>query len=484
MSRTSNVLEDRLVVGTSQISVGHRVARNVLLGGSDALMLCVAVAIAFVSWAAPIRNQSAESYVALAPLIVIFLAGYASAGLYPNQGLGPVQTLRRLSYVTTFGFLMVAAFSFVLKLPHVYSRVTFVIALGLSLALVPLGRVALFSVAQRWPWWAEPVVVIGSGRRAIRAIRGIKQARYLGYRPVAVIQSDGRHSGRDAVAGVPVVGGLDQVPAVSASGVHVAFVEIESLQAPAVLDRLQQCFRHVIVLNETDDLPVEGLQVRNLGGLIGIEYTNNLLRPVNQTAKRLLDLVLASAAFVVFAPVIAVAALLVLLIDGGPLFFHQSRMGLAGRRINVPKIRTMRRDADDQLEEHFLANPALRDEWQTRFKLSEDPRLIPIVGRFFRRFSIDELPQLWAVIRGDMSLVGPRPFPDYHLEQFTPRFSELRQSVRPGITGWWQVAIRSDGGINEQEAFDTYYIRNWSVWFDLYVLSRTVVAVLSGRGAY
>jgi lipopolysaccharide/colanic/teichoic acid biosynthesis glycosyltransferase len=144
----------------------------------------------------------------------------------------------------------------------------------------------------------------------------------------------------------------------------------------------------------------------------------------------------------------------------------------------------MRRDADNQLEEHFQANPALRDEWQNRFKLTEDPRLIPLVGRLFRRFSIDELPQLWAVIRGDMSLVGPRPFPDYHVEQFAPRFRELRQSVRPGITGWWQVAVRSDGGIKEQEQFDTYYIRNWSVWFDLYVLARTFMAVVSGRGAY
>jgi Undecaprenyl-phosphate galactose phosphotransferase WbaP len=484
MSRTRHAVEDRLVVESSQITIGHRLARNVLLGGSDALMLCLAVAIAFMSWAAPIRHQSAESYLALAPLIVIFLAGYASAGLYPNQGLGPVQTLRRLSYVTTFGFLMVAAFSFVLKLPHVYSRVTFLIALGLSLALVPLGRVALFSMAQRWPWWAEPVVVIGTGRLAVRAIGGIKNARSLGYRPVAVIQSDPRQGDCDSVDGVPVVGGLDQVAAVSASGIHVAFIEMESLQSLSVLDRLQQCFRHVIVVNETHDLPVEGLQVRNLGSLIGIEYTNNLLRPVNQTAKRLLDLVLGIAAFVLFAPLIAVAGLLVLLIDGGPVFFHQSRTGLAGRRIKVPKIRTMRRDAEGQLEEHLLANPALRDEWQTRFKLSEDPRLIPIVGRFFRRFSIDELPQLWAVIRGDMSLVGPRPFPDYHLEQFAPRFSELRQSVRPGITGWWQVAVRSDGGINEQEAFDTYYIRNWSVWFDLYILSRTAMAVLSGRGAY
>jgi lipopolysaccharide/colanic/teichoic acid biosynthesis glycosyltransferase len=126
----------------------------------------------------------------------------------------------------------------------------------------------------------------------------------------------------------------------------------------------------------------------------------------------------------------------------------------------------------------------MREEWQTRYKLRDDPRLIPVVGRLFRRFSIDELPQLWTVLKGEMSLVGPRPFPDYHLREFPPAFVELRQRVRPGITGLWQIAVRSDGGTSEQEAYDSYYIRNWSVWMDLYILSRTLAAVVSGRGAF
>jgi lipopolysaccharide/colanic/teichoic acid biosynthesis glycosyltransferase len=126
----------------------------------------------------------------------------------------------------------------------------------------------------------------------------------------------------------------------------------------------------------------------------------------------------------------------------------------------------------------------LRDEWRTRYKLRDDPRLIAGIGKLFRRFSIDELPQLWTVLTGGMSMVGPRPFPDYHLEQFTPEFRELRQRVRPGITGLWQITMRSEGSTDDQEALDSYYLRNWSVWFDLYVLARTILAVASGRGAY
>ena len=239
-----------------------------------------------------------------------------------------------------------------------------------------------------------------------------------------------------------------------------------------------------MLLREYDDLPVEGIQIRALGSLVGIEYTNNLLLPGNRAIKRALDILVAGALLMLTAPVVAVAITLVRLIDGAPVFFAQSRAGINGSRIAVPKIRTMRRDAEEQLSEFLSTNAGMRAEWEARYKLKSDPRLIAWAGRLFRRFSVDELPQLWTVLRGDMSLVGPRPFPDYHLENFSPAFLELRQRVRPGITGLWQVEIRSEGSIAEQEAYDSYLHAQWSVWLDLYVLGRTVAAVAAGRGAY
>lgn len=466
-----------------------RVARVLVLCAGDSFALLLAGLSAYALWALPARGQSLSLYLEVVPVIAVFLVGYAQAGLYPGFGVGPVETLRRLSYATTFGFLVLAAFSFALKLPPLYSRVTFTMALAFSLVLVPGVRAVVLRWARRWSWWAEPVVVIGTGERAARVIRSIHHARHFGYRPVAALafSATGETPPETDVEGVPVVGGLDRASSLAAEGIRVALLESRRADPGRdrpMIDRLQRDFRHVVLVREYDDLPVEGLQVRNLGRLVGIEYTNNLLRKGNQAIKRALDLALAVIALVIAAPVILAAAALVRLLDGGPAFFVQDRAGLDGRRIAVPKIRTMRRDAEKRLEEHLSASPELRREWDDHFKLRTDPRLIPVIGPFFRRFSIDELPQLWTVLRGDMSLVGPRPFPDYHLEHFPAAFLELRLRVRPGITGLWQVTIRSAGSTTEQESYDSYYIRNWSVWLDLYVLSRTIAAVASGRGAY
>jgi lipopolysaccharide/colanic/teichoic acid biosynthesis glycosyltransferase len=148
------------------------------------------------------------------------------------------------------------------------------------------------------------------------------------------------------------------------------------------------------------------------------------------------------------------------------------------------KLRTMYIDAERRLEDYLAANPELRSEWESKCKLARDPRVVRGVGRFLRRFSIDELPQLWCVVIGTMSLVGPRPLPDYHLNIFAREFRELRRSVRPGVTGLWQITIRNAGALDEHQRYDSYYIRNWSVWLDIYLLAKTGFAVLSAKGAF
>jgi len=453
---------------------------------TDLVSLFAAGAAAYLCWARPVRHQEATLYLGLAPLLLLFTFGYAQMGLYPGLGLGPVETLRRLTLVTSYGFLGLAGVSFALKLPPTYSRATFGLAFALSLGFVPLLRGAVMARAGRWSWWSEPVLLTGPLPRLRRVADDLAAAPQLGYRPVALLPTAGTvdaapNGPPSQVDGIPVLHNSPQ--ALAERGLRVVFVVGDEM-ATARLDQLHRSFRHVVLIRSYAGLPVEGIQVRNLGRLLGIEYTSNLLVPRNRAVKRTLDLVLGGLSLLLALPVIAAASVAVILVDPGSPLFTQRRSGVAGRPVDVPKIRTMYRDAEARLEEHLAGDPALRREWQQKMKLADDPRVLPVVGRWLRRFSLDELPQLWSVVRGRMSLVGPRPFPDYHLRQFSPDFLTLRQRVRPGLTGLWQVTVRSAGGIEEQEAYDSYYIRNWSLWLDVYVLARTLGAVLRGRGAY
>ena len=240
----------------------------------------------------------------------------------------------------------------------------------------------------------------------------------------------------------------------------------------------------LILLNSnSDDLPSLGSRTRTFGASVGIEFERDPYLFQNRLLKRAFDLMIAIPALVLLSPVIGLFAALVYWIDRGNPFYVQMRVGQDGRMIKVPKLRSMYRDADVRLEQHLKENAEARAEWNKYFKLSNDPRILPHVGQLIRRSSVDELPQLWSVIVGDMSLVGPRPFPEYHLDSFDKEFRQLRHIVPPGLTGLWQVTDRSNGDLTVQKKQDLAYIRNWSLLLDLYILLETVPAVLFARGA-
>jgi len=460
-----------------------RPARVATLIMGDTTALIVAGTAAYVLWALPVRNMGAGMYLELWPFLALFILGYAQAGLYPGFGLGPVEAFRRLSLVTLFSFTILAAVSFAFKLPHQYSRMTFGIAFLLALVAVPAFRYLTLTITRRWAWWHQPVVLVGEGSSILRAVSTLQNSPLLGYRPVGML-SHVAAEGPSEISGLPVLGGLERAADVAGRGVSVAVIDPESLEGRSELDSLQQHFRHLLVIQSYGALPVEGVQIRNLGGVLGVEFSNNLLERRNRWVKRALDLGIGALCLVLFGPVILACAAWVRAASRGPVFFHQERIGLRGRRFRVPKIRTMQPNAHEELEAHLASDPVMRDEWERGFKLRSDPRVIPFVGVFLRRWSLDELPQLWSVVRGDMSLVGPRPFPDYHLDRFSPGTRARRQLVRPGVTGLWQVTLRGDSDVAAQESSDHYYIRNWSVWLDLYILVKTISAVMSGRGAY
>ncbi len=216
---------------------------------------------------------------------------------------------------------------------------------------------------------------------------------------------------------------------------------------------------------------------------VGMLQPLDLGRRAPDWFKRAADAGVALLAGLLAFPFLALSVAAIWLVDRGPAFYAQKRIGQGGRVIKVLKIRTMYVDAEQRLERRLLEDPVARAEWERFFKLRNDPRVLGWVGRFLRRTSLDELPQIWNILCGDMSLVGPRPFPQYHLDSFDESFRQKRQSCKPGLTGLWQVSARSNGDLDVQRALDLSYITNRSFWLDLYILLVTGPAVVKGTGA-
>ena len=423
-----------------------------------------------------------EQYLAVAVGILLLPMVHYQLGIYPGYLLGPVERLRRRTLATLAVFGGLAAWDNIIArgmLSRGVLLATFVFALVLPPLAESLARKSL--VARKR--WGIPVVMIGAGSTGRLVVRTLHNNPQFGLVPIAFL--DNRPDAwNQALENVPVAGplGLAQDFEGRAEAAIVAMADLERDDVPSLLQELN--FPRVIVIPQFTGVASLWVTARDLGGCLGLEIKKNLLVPRNLALKRIMDRAIALPLFLMSIPVMAAAAVWIKLISRGPAFHCQLREGIDGRRIAVWKLRTMHVDGERRLEPWFREHPEARLEWSRYFKLRHDPRVLPWIGKLLRRTSLDELPQLWSVLKGEMSLVGPRPFPDYHLEQFPSEFRVQRTRVLPGLTGMWQVSARSDGDVEVQEALDTYYIRNWSPWLDLYILARTVSAVVMARGAY
>jgi len=329
-------------------------------------------------------------------------------------------------------------------------------------------------------------LVIGAGSIGRATVRNLRANRVLGYRPMALLDDDpGKHGLCD---GVPVVGTLDDAAWVARDfGIGYAILAIPGIPRERLalhLRRWRRVFQRILIISESTGITTQWTEPRDLGGMIGFETHQKLLNPMARWVKRTIDLAAASFGLVAVAPVLAACALWIRKVSPGNPFYVQEREGRDGATLRILKLRTMFLNADEMLESHLARNPSSREEWGRFCKLKRDPRILPGVGHFLRKTSLDELPQLWNVLKGEMSMVGPRPFPGYHNARFDSEFLQLRTQVRPGLTGLWQVSARSDGDLDVQQSLDSYYIRNWSPWLDIYILARTIRAVLAPRGSY
>jgi Undecaprenyl-phosphate galactose phosphotransferase WbaP len=216
--------------------------------------------------------------------------------------------------------------------------------------------------------------------------------------------------------------------------------------------------------------------------LSGIEVRNGLLLATLQGVKRAFDLVVAVAALCLSFPLLLGIALVMKLTSSGPIFFGHTRIGRHGRRFKAWKFRTMHPNGDAILREYLQRVTSAQEEWTRDRKLRKDPRVTRF-GALLRKLSLDELPQIWNVLRGDMSIVGPRPIVESEVRLYGEVF-RLYTNVKPGITGLWQVSGRTNLSYDDRVLLDQFYIRHWSPWLDVYILAKTVVALLNRDGAY
>jgi Undecaprenyl-phosphate galactose phosphotransferase WbaP len=325
------------------------------------------------------------------------------------------------------------------------------------------------------------VAVFNTGDESVEIIRELENHPEIGLRPVVVLSTS--HPARPAHT-LPIVD-IRLAAAVRACGVERAMIALPDAGSGKLLEELEKfesIFPRLMMMHTSTDLYSLTVDARQLGGCLAVELRRDLLLPIPRFTKRAIDLLAVALTVPAVVLAILVVGLLVRLESPGPIFYAHRRIGRGHSNFRIWKIRTMQVNGDKLLQDALAKDEALREEWLRDRKLRCDPR-VTRVGKFLRKTSLDELPQFWNVLRGEMSLVGPRPIVEEEIPAYGQNFS-LYCRVTPGLTGLWQVSGRNEVTRSDRVRLDSYYVRNWSPWLDLNILARTARAVITGQGAY
>lgn len=401
------------------------------------------------------------------------IAANATHGLYPGIGLDGVSELRQSATAVLLLFGVVALTELVRgeSAGHLFILLT---VGGVTAVAMPMSRALTRCLCGRFSWWRHPMLVLGSGPASRDVSEYFRSHPGMGLTPITM------DLGRE---------GLPQPAAIASLArrhhATCAALPLEGRGTDAgerfLIRYCAGVFPNLWVIPAPGMLPTRWTGATDVGGVIGIQSGTRLLRPVPRAVKRLMDCLLAGLLGVLSLPFLVIIGAAIKLTSPGPVFYGHRRVGRGRRMFNAWKFRTMHVKADELLEAYLASDPKLRKEWVRSHKLRADPR-ITAIGRLLRKTSLDELPQLWNVIRGEMSLVGPRPIVPKEIPRYGEDFG-LYLAVPPGLTGLWQVSGRNRTTYAERVGFDSYYVRNWSVWLDLHILARTVPSVLTGDGA-
>jgi Undecaprenyl-phosphate galactose phosphotransferase WbaP len=446
---------------------------------TDFIALFLAIGVTVFARLMLAGNGNFLDYLRLWPMIGIFLFAFALAGLYPGVPVNPVNELRNVFMAVTVVFLIFALFIFLSRSDTTWSRGVFLVACPISAVTVILFRSGLRHGLARKSWWGIPALVLGGGETGRTVIETLSKSPWIGLKIIAVLDK----IDKDDKAAADEPGSVNEL--IKKGGVHYAIVAMPKKSRREFFqdfERHADEFHHIIMLPDLFGLSSLWVTAQDIGGTLGLEIKQALLKRWPRFLKRALDLIITIMGGSLVLPICLLICLAIKLTSFGPVVYGQKRIGKDNRHFTAWKFRTMVGDADKALNSHLESNIHLKEEWISNHKLRDDPR-ITAVGRFLRHTSLDELPQLWNVLVGDMSLVGPRPIVDAEVFKYGSRF-RLYCKVRPGITVLWQVSGRNDTGYEKRVQLDEYYVRNWSVWLDLYLLGRTFKSILRGAGAY
>jgi exopolysaccharide biosynthesis polyprenyl glycosylphosphotransferase len=454
---------------------------------SDAVMIALAFYLAYwlrqVVTIPPAVNIApfGDYLVMMVVQVTTMLIVYFFSRLYDlKRSMPGLDEVYRIFAATSVGAIASIAFTtFLFKnstLELDFPRVMVVYAWLLTVVLVTTSRTVLMfarDLLRQRGLWADRLLIVGTGDVGRMILQKIRQMPRLGYQAVGFVD-DEILSGQE-IMGVPVLGGVDDIPALiedhEIEEVIIGRPELAHQELLAIVSRCERGQVGIKIFPDLFQIIATDLSIGDLGGLPLLSVRDVALRGWKLTLKRAVDLVGSAVLLVIFSPFLMLTAVVIKLDSPGPVFYAQERMGLDAKPFWCLKFRSMRMDAEKD-------GPG----WTTE----GDPRVTRL-GRFIRRFSVDELPQLINVFLGEMSLVGPRPERPVYVEQFRrsiPRYMD-RHREKAGLTGWAQVnGLRGDTSIAERTKYDLWYIENWSLWLDFRILVRTVFTLFGDRHAY
>lgn len=460
---------------------------------ADAVLINVAFAISYwvrydLQWIRAVDEANYVTYSAYVPmaliLTAILLIAYRLEGIYSQMWNRPwYDEAYRMINGTTTGIIIMLAVTFILR-PYFYSRLIFLYAaIGIVafLGLSRWGKAWILERLRKRGIGVRRVLIVGAGEVGRTVMRNIVARPELGYQVAGFVDDDPEKGDTD-IGRFKGLGGLDNIPHwIQDEGVDEVIITLPWQYHRKIVSIMAQCERERVLARIVPDLfqlSLSRVDVDDLGGVPLIGVRDISISGGDLIIKRAMDFSVSLVGLIALSPLMFLIAAAIRLDSPGPVLFRQERVGKGGRLFTLYKFRSMREGAESEVRQ--LTN--LNEADGPLFKIRDDPRLTR-VGRLLRRMSLDELPQIYNVLRGDMSLVGPRPPLPSEVEQYKP-WHRKRLEVSPGMTGLWQVSGRSELTFDEMVLLDIYYIENWSPALDTLVFLRTIPRVIFGDGAY